>query len=225
MLHRELEIAQSVPQAHLLPALASNLHASPHFIVTPYVEGVSVARLLSSQSRLDVPDAAWIARQTAEALVDLHHSGWLHGDIKPANLLISPHGHVTVLDCGLARRLNSRECHAEYQVAGTMEYSAPELLHPGEPIGELSDMYAVGVSLFQMLTGQLPFQAVDIPSWVQAHLQQSPPPLRTLMPYLPTEVAALLERMLAKQPLRRPTAKELVIELCAIEVDTFCERA
>ena len=117
------------------------------------------------------------------------------------------------------------ECHAEYRVAGTMEYSAPELLHPGEPIGELSDMYAVGVSLFQMLTGQLPFQAVDIPTWVQAHLQQSPPPLRTLMPYLPTEVAALLERMLAKQPLRRPTAKELVIELCAIEVDTFCERA
>jgi len=224
MLRRECEIAQTVTQAHLLPALASHLKSAPYFMVTPYVSGASVAQLLASHVRLDVPDATWIARQTAEALAQLHRTGWIHGDVKPANVLVSPHGHVTLLDCGLARRLATHECDANDRVAGTLEYTAPELLQTGETIGASSDIYALGVSLFQMLTGQLPFHAADAHSWVEAHLQTAPLALRSIVSYLPTELATLLQSMLAKHPQHRPTAAALVSALCAIEIDTFSER-
>jgi len=170
----------------------------------------------------DVPAALWIARQTAEALEALHRAGWMHGDIKPENIHLGPGGHVTVLDLGFARRPKHPRAGVDRCIVGSWAYLAPEWASSVYPPDIRSDLYSLGVVLFQMLTGRLPFQAESPSEMMAMHRMEQSPDVRRLAPKTPRSVAQLVHRLLAKEPLRRPqTPEDLIEQFVRLEINTF----
>ena len=194
----------------------------PILSVTPWLAGKTLAARLADAQPIDPPAALWIARQTAAAMAALHRDGWMHGDIKPSNIFVSPEGHVTLLDLGFARRTDAAEPAAERCVTGTYNYIAPEMVARGMPIDVRSDMYSLGVVLFEMLAERLPFPGGSAAELARQHREVRVPDLCQLAPYLPREASRLVHEILAKEPLRRPqTPAELVDRLLRLEIATF----
>ena len=116
------------------------------------------------------PRALWIIRQTAEALSALDRAGWMHGDVKPGNLMISPSGHVTLLDLNFARRHGESGAAVDRCILGTFYYIAPELLTSAIRADIRSDIYSLGVVFYEMLAGRRPFEAEDMADLAALHL-------------------------------------------------------
>jgi serine/threonine protein kinase len=219
---REAFVGRQVTHPHLIPILAARVHEPPYFVVSPYLRGATLAQRLKQVGRPPLPMALWLTRQTAEALVALHAAGWMHADIKPSNLFVSPPAHITLLDLGFARR--PRECGSVVDrcVAGTVGYMAPEMITSAVRPDIRSDLYSLGATLFEMLTGRLPFEARNLAELAQKHRQDTPLALRALAPNLPRNVVDLVRELLAKDPFRRPqTPQELVTRLAALEIENF----
>jgi len=147
----------------------------------------------------------------------------IHGDVKPSNVFLSPDGHATLLDLGFARPIGAAHCLADRCVLGTPSYMAPELLTSASTADIRSDVYSLGVVLYEMLAGRLPFDAADLGALVSQHRQGSLPRLEKLAPWLPADVVRLVSRMLAKDLLRRPSPAELLRQLTAMEIAALAE--
>lgn len=194
----------------------------------PRIEGCSVGALLEHRRReygcligaaKSLPQSVWIARQVASALAALHAAGWLHGDVKPENVLVSPQGHATLIDLGLARKLGTRECQGGEVLAGTLAYVAPEAFLPASVLTAESDIYSLGVMLYELLTGQPLFEELDPTAMALAHLRRVPAPVSEAALDVPPPLALLVMRMLAKDPLRRPLASDVVRQLTRLEIE------
>ncbi|MEO8496363.1 MAG: serine/threonine-protein kinase [Planctomycetota bacterium] len=223
LLQREAFIARQVRHPHLTSILSAHTDSAPRFVVMPYVAGINVADALKAAGRFIVPQALWIARQAAEGLQSLHEHGWLHGDVKPANIIVSANGHVTLADLGLARALDASRS-SDDPLTGSMAYACPETFNPNLPFGPASDIYSLGITLYEMLTASRPFQDEDPTELAAAHLTRPAPDPRLIVPQLPPRLSRLLRQMLAKDPLRRPAVPELIDWLVDLEVETFSER-
>jgi serine/threonine-protein kinase len=174
--------------------------------------------------RFSPAQALWITRQIAEALTVLHAAGWIHADVKPENVMLSAEGHATLLDLGFALQAGSTECRRGNELRGTIAYTAPEMISAVEPRDQQSDIYSLGATLYEMLTGQPAFAAADVCQLAAAHLHRPPPNPRQRVPGLHPRVSKLLQQMLAKQPLRRPSAAALVEQLVDLEILVFDDR-
>ena len=226
LLQREAQVGRSISHPHLVSILQANLRRPPQFVVMPWLDGSTLRAQLDAGLRMDLPVALWIARQVAEALEALHSSGWMHGDVKPGNVLISPQGHATLLDLGFARRSHETGSAVDRWLTGTCNYMAPELITSALRADIRSDVYSLGVLLFELLAGRLPFSGDSLAELAEQHRQTRPPNLRRLAPHLPKRLVQLIHRMLAKEPLRRPqTPRELIDRLVKLEIATFSERA
>ncbi len=223
LLRREAMLGQQLAHPNLVAVLASQTEQSPCFLVMPRLAGVTLRTTLDEFGPLSTPHALWIARQTASALQAMHQAGWLHADVKPGNIHISPEGHVTLLDLGFALRLDTSEC-ATTELRGTMRYTAPEMLSSATTVDRPSDIYSLGMTLFEMLTGHPPFLDRDLAKLFRAHLQDPIPNPRSKVPDLCPRVHKLLREMLAKQPLRRPSTDELIDRFVQLEIATLEER-
>ena len=224
-LAHEVAVGRRIAHPHLISILAAQTDRRPQYVVMPYMSGATLQDAVASAGRVATPVALWIARQVAEALDAIHRAGYVHGDIKPANIFVSPDGHATLLDLGFARRFDEAEYILDRPFLGTLRYAAPELFTSSLRHGPASDLYSLGIVLHEMLTGEPPFADQSPAELAQAHLRRVPPAPRSIAPQMSRDVARLLRRLLAKDPLRRPqTAEELAHRLALVEVDTFGER-
>ncbi|HUY35413.1 MAG TPA: serine/threonine-protein kinase [Pirellulales bacterium] len=225
LLRREAIVGRQVSHPCLISILAAHVGGAPYFVVMPWLAGSTLADSLAGGRRPALPVALWIVRQTAEALGALHSAGWMHGDFKPSNILVSPSGHATLLDLGFARRPDETGSVVDRCVAGTFHYIAPEMVTSALRPDIRSDLYSLGVTLYELLSGRLPFAGRSPAELAQQHRQSEPPAIRSLAPWLPLAVARLVHELLAKEPLRRPqTPAELVERLTVLEIATFAER-
>jgi serine/threonine protein kinase len=219
MLFREAALARHIQHPHLVTVLEAHLDAETPFLVMPYLEGVDLQATLDHHDRLPLNHGLWMARQTAEALTALHGAGWLHGDVKPSNVHGCTSGHVTLLDLGLARALEEPGGIADRPLTGTYHYIAPELFVSTSLADQRSDLYSLGVMLFQLISGHRPIDGEDESQIAAAHLEQTPADIREFCDDVPEGVAELLRSLLAKDPMRRPgSAQELVKRLMRLEI-------
>jgi len=226
VLAREALVGRSISHPHVIPILDAHLGKAPRLVVMPWLDGATLREHLAAGEQFDLPEALWLARQVAEGLDALDQAGWMHGDIKPSNIFISPEGHVTLLDLGFARRAGETGSAVDRCVSGTCNYLAPEWITSTLRADMRSDLYSLGVVLFELLSGRLPFAGKDLAEVATQHRQAMPPDLRRLVPHLARDVTELVRRMLAKDPLRRPqTPRELIDRLAALEIAAFSERA
>ena len=147
LLQREAMVGQSVSHPHLVPVLTASVSEPPRLLVMPWLEGASLQARLAAGEQFDVPKALWIARQTAEALDALHAAGWMHGDVTPGNIHVSPTGHVTLIDLSFARRRDEIGSAADRPIMGTCSYIAPEYFTSALRADIRSDIYSLGVGV------------------------------------------------------------------------------
>ena len=222
---REAEVGGAVSHPHLVPVLAAQTERPPYYVVEPRLIGSTAADLIAGEERPPIAVALWIARQTAEALDALYRGGWMHADVKPANIFVSPHGHTTLLDLGFARRLDEEDSLVDRQVCGTPSYIAPEMFASRCTADTRSDIYALGVTLYELIAGRRPLVGRSLAEMVTAHLTTRPDDLCRVCPHVPEALGQLVAEMLAKDPLRRPhTPAELIERLVRLEVETFGRR-
>lgn len=226
MQRREAWVGARVSHPNLLPVLSASIQQPPFYLVTPKLDGTDLAQIIANQGRLEIPLALWIARQTADGLTALADAtGMIHADVKPANIFISPTGHATLIDFGFVQTTAEARNWATRPVAGTLAYIAPEMVTSAYAAGARSDVYSLGVTLYEMLAGRRPFDSDD-PATLATHQRESKPAdVRTHRPEVPEPVAALVTSMLAKDPLRRPdSARALASQLIRLEIDSFTLR-
>lgn len=222
----EVAVGGKVCHPHLVPVLDAGTKASPHYLVMPLLAGRSLREELQATRQLEPVRAIWFARQLAEALAALHAEGWSHGDVKAENIHVSNDGHLTLLDLGFVRPLNKRLALRHTHLAGTLETMAPEVITSPLRVSAGSDVYSLGIVLYEMLAGRMPFVGRNEAEWVTAHREEIPRDIREVVSDLPERAAELLHRMLAKDPMRRPaSAYEVVRELVSLEIETFAHRA
>jgi len=221
-LQREAEVAEQIADPRVISVLAASLRRAPYFLVLPWLHGATLREVIGGHGAPPLHVALWFVRQAATALDALHSAGWMHGDIKPANLMVSPEGHVTLLDLGFARRPEEQGSVADRCVVGTAAYLAPELLTSACAADIRSDIYSLGVVLYELLAGRAPFAGVDLADLIAQHYRALPRRLTDVAPHVPPEIARLVHQMLAKDPLRRPqTPNELVEQLVHLEIETL----
>ncbi|NLV55944.1 MAG: serine/threonine protein kinase [Acidimicrobiales bacterium] len=184
-------------------------------IVMELVEGPTLRHRLDAEGRLPPREAARIAGRIADALATAHRAGIVHRDIKPANVLLSDDGRVVVTDFGIAKASEHGDLTAGGQMLGTAKYLAPEQVE-GTGVDGRADVYALGVVLFEMLCGRVPFLADTEAATALARLGQDPPRPRDLYPDVPADLDRITLRTLARDPADRwPDAASLARSLGA----------
>jgi serine/threonine-protein kinase len=179
------------------------------YIVMQLVEGPTLRRMLDARGALPVGEAADIASQVAEALDHAHRHGLVHRDIKPANVLIPPDGQVKVTDFGIAKAAGDEDLTSTGAVIGTARYLAPEQVN-GNAVDGRADVYALGLILYEMLTGTLPFSGDSEIATAMMRLTKVPDPVRSVRPEVPPMLDAVVNRSLARDPEHRfPSAGAL----------------
>lgn len=225
-LRREALVGGQVSHPHVAPVLSSQLARPPFYLASPRLPGETLSERLVAGRRPSLPQALWIARQTAEALAAIYNAtGMLHCDVKPSNLLISPEGHTTLLDLGFCQTLEQAKAWANRPVMGTPYYLAPEMATSTLGVDRRSDLYSLGVTLYEMLAGVKPFDAEDPAELITLHREAKPRCIRDARPDTPKRVASLIHRLMAKDPMRRPaTPEEVAEELVRLEIENFAAR-
>ena len=200
------------------------------FIAMELVEGKTVKALIQGRE-LDVLGALEIAAQVASGLQKAHEAGIVHRDIKPENLVVTPDGHAKILDFGLAKLLEApkqappdgishMETLAKTQagfVLGTLRYMSPEQAR-GQAVDHRSDIFSLGIVLYEMVTGQLPFSGASALDTLHAIAFEETRPMTALRPNLPPSLQRVVTRCLRKRaPDRYPDAKELVSDLKTVQ--------
>jgi len=173
-----------------------------YFIVMELIEGETLRDKLKREGALDPAEALEIASQICEALSHAHARRIIHRDIKPQNILIMKNGHVKVADFGIARALGAISTTSRDLVVGSAPYLSPEQAKNGL-VSNRSDIYSLGVVLFEMLTGKQPFAGDSPVAVALQHVQAEAPPIREIKPSLPEAVANLVAKALRKNPEER----------------------
>jgi len=203
---REISLAAHLQHPHILPVLRAGAHENLLYYVMPYLEGESLRHRLQREGALPIEDCLTILREVADALAVAHAAGVVHRDVKPGNILLQG-GHAVLTDFGVARALEEarggRRLTDPGTAVGTPGYMSPEQAVGESQVDARSDVYAVAIVGYEMLTGAPPFTGRTVQAVVAAHLSQAPRPLREVRPDVPGALADAIGRALAKDPADR----------------------
>ena len=206
---REARAAAGIAHEHIAGVYDTGSDSALHYIVMEYVEGESLRDRLRREGPLPLAEALRIAAETAEALDAAHQAGVVHRDIKPANILLGWDGRVKVTDFGIARAASAPSQTDTSAVMGSVHYLSPEQAR-GEAVGPQGDVYSLGATLFEALTGKPPFNGGDRLAILHKHVYDRAAKPSDLRPGLPPEVDSLVGHCLEKELSRRfASAKEL----------------
>lgn len=211
---REARVASKVQHRNIVRAFDINKKDSTVYMVMEYVAGVSVGGLLRRHPTVEFPHAIEVARLIAGAIAYVGQVGLVHRDIKPDNIMIDRHGRVKLCDLGLARPSGSTNLTSPMIAQGTPAYMAPEAATSPD-IDIQADVYSLGVTLYRMVLGKVPFDHKDPVEVLRMHIEERPRGLDD--GELPGAVQDLIRTMLEKDPRKRPDPTTLVRELLALQ--------
>jgi serine/threonine protein kinase len=212
---REAKVARQISSEHIVRILNYGADRDVHYLVMEIIQGKDLSTMLRERGQLPWKEALQITAQVAEALDAANAHGVVHRDIKPQNIMITPEGIVKVLDFGIARA-RALPSLTQTGFVGSPYYISPEQAM-GEQVDVRSDIYSLGIALYEMLSGKLPFDASSPWSIISQHIAQEPPTLTLQSSGLPSRIEGLVNRMLAKDPSDRfQTPKRLLRSIEAI---------
>jgi tetratricopeptide (TPR) repeat protein len=207
---REAKVAQEISSEHIVRILHYGADRDVYYLVMELIEGKDLSTVLRERGQLPWKEALQITAQVASALDAANEHGVVHRDIKPQNIMITPDGIVKVLDFGIAR---ARKMSSLTQTGfvGSPYYISPEQAM-GEDVDVRSDIYSLGVALYEMLSGKLPFDASSPWSIISQHIAQKPPTLTLENSGLSTRIESVVNRMMAKDPDDRYQTPKLLLQ-------------
>jgi serine/threonine-protein kinase len=205
---REAQAAANLSHPNIISVYDWGEEDGTYFIVMEYVDGQPLSNILRSEGPLLPDRAAAIGASVAAALAFAHRGGVVHRDVKPGNILIDAHDQVKIGDFGIARAASAKENLTQTgAVMGTATYFSPEQAQ-GHAVDPRSDVYALGVVLYEMVAGRPPFQGDNPVSVAYKHVREEPPPLRELAPGVPPAYASVVEMAMEKSPADRYASAE-----------------
>src|SRR5271163_3988868 len=208
---REAQAAARLIHPNIVQVFDSGLdeQAGQHYIVMEYIEGQSCAEILRDDGWMEVDDVLSVVEQACSGLDYAHRHGVIHRDVKPGNLLRSREGLIKLADFGIAKATEQSSITQVGSVLGTAAYLAPEQAR-GEEAGAQADLYALGVVIYQLLSGRLPYEATSLTELALKQQQEVPPTLDTLVAAVNPELADAVQIALALDPRERyQTAREM----------------
>ncbi|MBK8025322.1 MAG: protein kinase [Chloroflexi bacterium] len=183
------------------------------FLVVEYVQGKQLDDFIPSPAH----EVVELGRQIGEALQYAHDHQIIHRDIKPANIMVTPGGQTKIMDLGLALPREAKRVTAAGMIIGTPAYLSPEQAQ-GLALDYRTDIYSLGIVLYELATGELPFATDDIPALLLQHVKQPPPPLRKHVPDLPLALENVILKALEKNPARRFQSGEAMARALAVSI-------
>jgi serine/threonine-protein kinase len=218
---REARTAAKMSHPHVVTVIDAGEDDGHPFIVLEYVEGETLKERIRRCGPLPIPEAVAYAIEVGRALQAAHGERLVHRDVKPQNVLIDPEGRAKVTDFGISRSLDQDGLTATGRVLGTTDYVSPEQAL-GEHVTEQSDVYSLGIVLFEMLTGSVPYRAESQVGVAMKHVREPMPDVQRRRPQMSAALAAVVERATAKECKNRyPNVDDMVADLeqaLAIEV-------
>ncbi len=199
---REAGMAERLRHPNIVRVLDHGVEDGMHFLVMEFVEGLTLDQIIARKGRLSVEEVLSYVDQTCAGLQAAYEAGVVHRDIKPANLMITPGGTVKIMDFGIARLETMSGLTQSGVFLGTPRYISPEMAK-GVGADIRSDLYALGLLIYEMLTGQPPFDAENPWAVLRQQIEDQPAPLREIRPDVPSWLDEIISRAVAKDPAKR----------------------
>ena len=212
--NREQEIGQKLDHPGVMKVF-TNDHSSQHYMVMEWVEGRLLRQLMNEQGKFPPERAIKISLQVASAIEYIHGHGVIHRDLKPENIMVDTNDHIKLIDFGIAANLGSRRItFAKFsQTVGTPDYISPEQVK-GKRGDARSDIYALGVMLYEMVTGKVPFTGPNAFVIMNDRLLNNPIPPREVDPAISPHLQEIIYRAMERDPNKRyANARELILDL------------
>jgi serine/threonine protein kinase/Tfp pilus assembly protein PilF len=207
----ELRLARTISHRNVCRMHDLGREGETYFITMEYVPGEDLKSLIHRIGALPVGKAVSIARQVCEGLEEAHRVGVVHRDLKPQNIMIDRDGNARIMDFGIARSVKGKGVTGGNVLIGTPEYMSPEQVD-GKEAGPRSDIYSLGIVLFEMLTGRMPFEGESVLSVAVKQKSEAPPDPRALNGQVPEGLARLVLRCLEKTPENRPASAAVLAD-------------